>query len=489
MSTIKKLYARSLALMTDLYELTMAYSYWRSGNAETEAVFNLYFRKNPFQSGYTLACGLNYTIDLLNNFHFDEEDVSFLASIKGNDGNNLFEKDFLSYLKNLRLTCSVDAVPEGTIVFPQEPLIRVQGPIIQCQLLETVLLNIWNYQSLIATKAARIRQAAGDNSVLEFGARRAHGIDGAITASWAAHIGGCDSTSNVLAAKLFGIPVSGTHAHSWVMSFDDELEAFKVYAEALPNNCIFLVDTYDTIDGVKHAIEIGLWLKQNGHKLVGIRLDSGDLAYLSSKARKLLDDAGLNDAVIVASNDLDENIMASLNAQGAAINVWAVGTKLITAYDQPALGCVYKLAAIRSPEGEWKHKIKLSQQSIKTSTPGIQQIRRFFLNNRYAGDGIFNEPETPIGDFIIVDPLDSTRRKVIPSGTKYTDLLTKVFEKGEQVYTPPDRTAIKAYVVEQFSLFHPTILRLLNPHEYPVGLEQNLHSLKTKLILKARGLD
>lgn len=280
MSTIKQLYARPLALMTDLYELTMAYSFWRSGNAEHEAVFNLYFRKNTFNSGFTVACGLHYTIDLLNNFRFEKEDLSFLATINGNDGKQLFENDFLNYLGDLHFKCSVDAVPEGTLVFPQEPLVRIQGPVIQCQLLETILLNIWNYQSLIATKAARIRQSAGTNSVMEFGARRAHGIDGAITASWAAHVGGCDSTSNVMAAKLFGIPVSGTHAHSWVMFFDNELQAFEAYAEALPNNCIFLVDTYDTTDGVKHAIEIGLLLKSKGHKLVGIRLDSGDLSTL-----------------------------------------------------------------------------------------------------------------------------------------------------------------------------------------------------------------
>lgn len=489
MSTIKQLYSSSLALLTDLYGLTMAYSYWQSGRSEEEAVFHLYFRKKPFEGGFAVACGLHYTIDLLSGFRFSADDLSFLTTVTGNDRKRLFPDDFLAYLKDMTFSCSINAVPEGTVVFPNEPLLRIQGPIIQCQLLETILLNIWNYQSLIATKAARIRQSAGNNTVCEFGARRAQGLDGALSASWAAHIGGCDSTSNVLAAKLFAIPVSGTHAHSWVMCFDQELEAFKAYANALPNNCIFLVDTYDTIGGVKHAIEVGKWLKNNGHEMVGIRLDSGDLAYLSVEARRLLDDAGFHKAKIIASNDLDENIIASLNEQGAAINIWAVGTKLITAYDQPALGCVYKLAAIRSKGGEWRYKIKLSEQRSKTSTPGIQQIRRFLHGDKYIGDGIFNELDPPEGDFVIVDPLDRTRRKTVSQEEKHQDLLKKIFVEGKLVYEQPPRTAIKEYVSEQLSRLHPSIRRLLNPHEYPVGLEKKLQELKTRLIFQARGLE
>jgi nicotinate phosphoribosyltransferase len=342
---------------------------------------------------------------------------------------------------------------------------------------------------LIASKASRIRQAAGDNPVLEFGCRRAQGIDGALTASWAAHIGGCDSSSNVLAGKLFGIPVSGTHAHSWVMCFDDELSAFEAYAEAMPNNCVFLVDTYDTLQGVKHAIEVGKALRQKGHKLQGVRLDSGDLAYLSIEARRMLDEAGFTDALIVASNDLDENIIASLNTQGACINVWGVGTKLITAFDQPALGGVYKLAATRDPGQDWKYTIKLSEQAAKISTPGLQQVRRFFKDGRYIADAIYDTNAEIRQPFVVVDPLDPTRRKPIATDVEHHDLLVPIFRKGECVYQAPERLEIKTFVADQLKKFHPTIRRLMNPHEYPVGFEQGLQKLRTDLILKARGLN
>src|SRR6266550_5632730 len=311
------------ALLTDLYQLTMAYGYWKSGRAEREAVFHLFFRKSPFQC--------------------TAEDAAFLGTLAGNDDRPLFERAFLEYLRTLRFTCAVDAIPEGTAVFPQEPLLRIQGPILQCQLLETALLNLINFQSLIATKAARVCLAARGEPVLEFGLRRAQGVDGALAASRAAYIGGCAATSNVLAAKLYGIPVRGTHAHSWVMSFDDEREAFRAYAEAMPNNCVFLVDTYDSLEGVRRAVEAGRLLRERGHEMVGIRLDSGDLAWLSVEARKILDEAGFPNAVIVASNDLDEHIIASLKEQGAMINVWGVGTKLVTA-DLAAVSCLVSLA-------------------------------------------------------------------------------------------------------------------------------------------------
>src|SRR5829696_895874 len=303
MPVLTQLYRPSLALLTDLYELTMAYGYWRSGTHTKEAVFHHHFRRPPFGSGFTVACGLAPVIEFIEHFHFDDDDLSYLAGLQGNDGKPLFDGEFLDMLRSLRFECDVDAVPEGTVVFPHEPLIRVRGPILQAQLLETPLLTILNFQTLIATKAARVCLAAQGDTVLEFGLRRAQGIDGGLSASRAAYAGGCHGTSNVLAGKLFGIPVGGTHAHSWVMSFSDEIDAFDSYASALPNNCVFLVDTYNTLQGVRHAVKIGQKLRSHGHEMIGIRLDSGDLAYLSIEARKILDAGGFPDANILASND------------------------------------------------------------------------------------------------------------------------------------------------------------------------------------------
>ena len=475
------------ALLTDLYQLTMAYGYWKSGRAEREAVFHLFFRKAPFQSGFTIAAGLETAIDFLKAFHFTEADLQFLATLTGNDGKPLFEAGFLDHLRTLKFACDVDAVPEGTVVFPHEPLLRITGPILQCQLLETALLNLVNFQSLIATKAARVCLATRGDPVMEFGLRRAQGVDGALAASRAAYIGGCAATSHVLAGKMFGIPVKGTHAHSWVMSFDDEREAFLAYAKAMPNNCVFLVDTYDTLEGVRQAVETGRWLRERGHEMVGIRLDSGDLAWLSIEARKILDEAGFPKAVIVASNDLDEHIIASLKEQGAQINVWGVGTKLITAYDQPALGGVYKLGAIRGEDGKWAYKVKLSEQAAKVSNPGIQQVRRFRSDKEFIGDGIFNVEEAAPVPFTIVDPLDATRRKHLPPETAFEDLLVPIFRAGKLAYQAPALVEVRARVQTQIGMFHAGVKRFVNPHEYPVGLELGLHDLKMKLILHARG--
>lgn len=486
MSTLTALYSSSLALLTDLYQLTMGYSYWKSGTADKESVFHLFFRKAPFGNAFTVACGLRYTIDFLQNFRITESDTEYLSTLRGADQKPLFSDEFLQHLRELRFQCDVDAVPEGTIVFPQEPMLRISGSLLECQLLETALLNLWNFQTLIATKSIRIREAAGSAKVVEFGARRAQGPDGALTAAYAAYIGGCDSTSNVLAGKIFGIPVTGTHAHSWVMSFEDERTAYDTYAKCMPNNCIFLVDTYDTLEGVRHAIETGRRLRSEGHEMQGIRLDSGDLAYLSIEARKLLDEGGFPDAVIVATNDLDESIISSLKLQGARIDVWGVGTKLITGYDQPALGGVYKLAAIRNPGERWTYKIKLSEQSIKVSTPGLQQIRRFMADGLYIGDAIYDLENAPGDTCTIVDPFDMTRRKKMVADSS-TDLLVPIFRRGKLVYTIPDNETIKTSVYDQLTKFHPSIRRLLNPHEYPVGLELSLQQLKTDLILKARG--
>jgi len=479
------------ALLTDLYQLTMAYGYWKSGRAEREAVFHLFFRKAPFQSGFTIVAGLATAIDFLKSYGFTENDLQFLSSLAGNDGKPLFEPGFLEYLRTLRFACDVDAIPEGTVAFPHEPLLRIKGPILQCQLLETALLNLVNFQSLIATKAARVCLATRGEPVMEFGLRRAQGVDGALAASRAAYIGGCAATSNVLAGKLFGIPVRGTHAHSWVMSFDDEREAFLAYAKAMPNNCVFLVDTYDTLEGVRHAVETGKWLREQGHEMVGIRLDSGDLAWLSIEARKILDEAGFPKAVIVASNDLDEHIIASLKEQGAQINVWGVGTKLITAYDQPALGGVYKLGAIRDASGNWAYKVKLSEQTAKVSTPGVLQVRRFYSDRDGTplADAIIDENAMCDGRITIVDPLDMTRRKTVPDGSASEDLLVPVFRGGRRVYDAPDLESIRRRAAEQIARFPGAIKRFVNPHEYFVGLERGLHERKTRLILQERGFE
>lgn len=480
-------HGRAGALLTDLYQLTMAQGYWKSGKADQDAVFELFFRKPPFQCGFTIAAGLAPAIDFLGAFRFTDEDTAFLGTLRGNDGRALFDGKFLDYLKTLRFTGDAHAIPEGTVVFPQEPLLRIVGPILQCQLLETAMLNLINFQSLVATKAARVCLAAQGELVLEFGLRRAQGVDGALAASRAAHIGGCDATSNVLAGKLYGIPVRGTHAHSWVMSFDEEREAFQAYAEAMPNNCIFLVDTYDTLEGVRHAVEVGRWLREHGYEMVGIRLDSGDLAWLSIEARKILDAAGFSKALIVASNDLDEHIISSLKDQGSKINIWGVGTRLVTAFDQPALGGVYKLCAIRAKDGRWNYKLKLSEQTPKISNPGIHQVRRFRSEKEFIADGIYNVERGAPENFTVVDPLDPTRRKHLAPGTAFEDLLVPIFQHGEQVYQSPALDEIRRRAQSQLARFHSGVKRFVNPHQYPVGLELGLHDLKTELILRARG--
>ena len=485
---LQEIYRHSFGLLTDFYQITMSQGYWKTEFHKKEAVYHLNFRHNPFGGGYSIACGLGTAMEFLNEFHFTEDDLDYLSRIKGYDDKPIFEKEFLEYLGTLRFSCDLDAIPEGTVVFPHEPLLRIRGPIIQCQLLETPLLNMINFQTLIATKASRVCQAAKGEPVIEFGLRRAQGIDGSLTASRAAYIGGCMGTSNVLAGRIFDIPVKGTHAHSWVMAFDDEMESLKAYAKALPNNCIFLVDTYNTIEGVKKAVEAGRWLRQEGHEMIGIRLDSGDLAYLSQEARRILDEAGFTEAVILASNDLDEKIIESLKEQGARITVWGVGTKLVTAFDQPALGGVYKLSAIHNVGETWQYKLKLSEQAIKINHPGILQVRRFRAGKEFIGDMIYDILMGCKDGCTMVDPMDMTRRKSIPEGTLYTDLLVPIYRQGKKVYPEPGIHEIREFAKEQMSLFHSGIKRFVNPHHYPVGLEQSLYDLKTELVLKARGL-
>jgi nicotinate phosphoribosyltransferase len=476
---------QSLALLTDLYQLTMAYGYWKLGRADQRAAFHLFFRKEPFDGGYAIAAGLGPALDFLESFRFTDDDLNYLRTLTGNDGQPLFEPAYFDYLAGLRLTCDVDAVPEGTLAFGHEPLLRVTGPILECQLLETALLNIINFQTLIATKAARVCSAACGEPVVEFGLRRAQGIDGGLSASRAAYVGGCAATSNVLAGKLYGIPVKGTHAHSWVMSFESEAAAFAGYAEAMPNNCVFLVDTYDTLAGVRQAVEVGKQLRANGHELVGIRLDSGDLAYLSIEARKILDDAGFHDAKILASNDLDERIIESLKNQGAKISVWGVGTMLATAFDQPALGGVYKLGAVQDERGGWLPKLKLSEQVAKSTIPGVLQVRRFEAGGQMLGDMIYEENLGPEGA-VIVDPQDPTRRKPMPADATSRDLLQPVMREGRTVAERESLADIRGRVQDELTRLHPTVQRFLHPHEYPVGLDPRLHDLRTKMIEEAR---
>lgn len=484
MSALGQLYGDSLALLTDLYQVTMASGYHRVGMAEHEAVFHLFYRRPPFRGGYAIAAGLDLAIDLIERFRFSPDDLEYLRSLTGNDGEPLFDAVFLEHLGEMRFTCDVDAVPEGTAIFPHEPILRLRGPLIQCQLLETPLLNLINFSTLIATKASRICGAAGDDPVLEFGLRRAQGIDGSISATRAAMIGGCAATSNCLAGKLYDLPVKGTHAHAWVMAFDTELESFLAYAEAMPNNCVFLVDTYDTVEGVRCAVEVGRKLRAAGHEMAGIRLDSGDLCALSVEARRILDEGGFPGAAVVASNDLDEHRITALKEQGAKIGVWGVGTRLATAYDQPALGGVYKLAAIRAPGEAWSYRVKLSEQAIKISNPGCQQVRRYRdADGRFVGDLIYEE-----------DMGCSERGVALADGAAMIfggehlgeDLLTPIFRAGERVYTSPPVSEMRDRTRAELRSLGEATCRLSEPTPYPVGLEKGLHGLRGELVAAAQ---
>src|SRR5437667_3661664 len=425
------------ALTTDLYEVTMAYGYWKAGVSDHEAAFHVTFRHNPFGGQFTVACGLATAIDFLRMFHFTETEIAYLASQRGNDGKPLFDSGFLDYLRDLRLTCDIDAIPEGTLVFPNEPLIQVSGPVAQCQLLETTLLNILNFESLIATKAARVCLAAKNDPVIEFGLRRAQGVDGGLTAARAAYIGGCAGTSNLQAGERFGIPVSGTQAHSWIMFFENEREAFEAYARAMPNNCIFLVDTYNSIEGIRHAIEVAGELRKQGHEMIGVRLDSGDRVALSIKARRMLDKAGFANAKIVCSGDLDEHMITDLKQRGAKIDIWGVGTKLATGQPDAAVGGIYKLGAIRRPGGKWQYRIKLSEESAKASVPGSLQVRRFCQSDgRFMADAIY-ETERGVSEPCEIVDVETEDKTKIPGNTPYSELLVPIFRAGQVVHEEP----------------------------------------------------
>lgn len=484
------IYGKSMALLTDLYSLTMAQSFWKEGLHETEVSFHAYFRANPFKGGYAIAAGLGLFVDFIKTFHFDDSDIQFLRTVNGSDGQPLFEEQFLQYLAELRFSADVDAVPEGTAVFPFEPILRIKGSVLQAVLFEGLLLNCLNFSTLVATKAARISYVTKNELVIEFGLRRAQGIDGALTATRAAYIGGVSATSNVLAAKLFGIPVKGTHAHCWVMFFGDELDAFKRYARAMPNNSLFLVDTYDTLLGVKNAIAVGRWLKKEGHKFLGVRLDSGDLGWLSIKARKLLDEAGFKDAAIVGSNDLDERLIESIKHQGGVLTVWGVGTKLVTAYDQPALGGVWKIGAVKAKDESWEYRLKASENPIKTSIPGILQVRRFYnQDGTLMCDAIYDEIMGPDEISHIIDPMNSDYRRGVSKEAVYEDLLKPIFRNGRFVGEHLSLEEARARTLQSLAGLDGTVLRHDNPHTYKVGLSPNLFALRQSLIVKARGLE
>ena len=477
-------------LLTDLYQLTMAQGYWECGKADTQACFHMFFRDYPFNGGYAVACGMAQLADLVDGFTFSEDDLEYLASIPAPGGGMLFKPEFIDYLRDFKLSVDIEAVAEGEIVFPYEPLVRVTGPIMECQILETALLNCVNFETLIATKAARVCMAA-EAPVAEFGLRRAQGAAGGVWASRAAVVGGCASTSNVLAGKLFDLPVSGTHAHSWVMSFPDELSAFRAYAKAFPTNCVLLVDTYDVAQGIKNAITVGLEMRERGEKLTGIRIDSGDLSWLAKMARTMLDEAGLTDCGIVLSNDLDEYTIRSIRDEGAQVMSWGVGTKLATAYDQPSLGGVYKLSATReNGESAWIDHVKISESSAKLTTPGVLNVRRYYFEDgRIAGDMVFDTNAAVNEGEVIVDPMDGLRRKDL-SGKTWRELLIPLARAGKTVLSDEFRSAKAALARTKQGLatLDESQKRTLNPHTYPVGLDKDLFDRRRDLVAQLRGI-
>lgn len=410
------------ALLTDFYQLSMAHGYWQNKRTDTEAVFHLFFRRHPFQGDFTISAGLTAAIDYLQNWRFTDSDISYLASLQQADGSPKFPEAFLDYLRKVTLSCDIDAMPEGTLVHPNEPMLRIKGPLIQCQLLETALLNCFNLSSLIATKAARMRMVAGSDTIAEFGLRRAQGPNGGLLASRAAYIGGTDSTSNVLAGERFGIPISGTIAHSWILSYPSELEAFYAAADLFGNETVLLVDTYNTQSGIQNAIKTAAYLAAKKQHLKAIRLDSGDLPELAKMARLMLDAAGLTDVKIIASGDLDEYRIKEYKQAQAPIDIWGIGTRLVTAFDYPALDITYKLAAIKQ-DGDWQYKMKITDDGSKKSIPGILQVRRYADFKK--PDCLYHEP-AGIDD-------------VSPGN----DLLVPIFKQGESVYNAPTTSQVR----------------------------------------------
>ncbi len=477
MSTLK------LSLLTDLYELTMMQGYFKNQNRDV-VVFDAFYRSNPCGGGYAICAGLEQLIDYVKRLQFDEDDIAYLRSLQ------IFDEDFLDYLKDFRFSGDIYAIPEGTLIFPREPLVKVVAPIMEAQLMETAILNIINHQSLIATKSARVCYAAKGDGVMEFGLRRAQGPDAGTYGARAAVIGGCKGTSNVLAGQMFDIPVLGTHAHSWIMSFPDEYSAFKAYADLYPNACILLVDTYDTLkSGMPNAIRVFKEMRQAGVPLTyyGIRMDSGDLAYLSKKVRRMLDDAGFPDAVISASNDLDEYLIESLKLQGATITSWGVGTNLITSKDNPAFGGVYKLAAIREKDGSFSPRIKLSENSEKVTNPGNKTVYRIYDNDtgKIRADLIclVEEAFDPHEDMLLFDPNEPWKKTRI-AGDSYTlrELLVPVFKDGKCIYESPDTMTIRSICEKEKDTIWDETKRFVNPAKIYVDLSDKLYQLKNQIL-------
>ncbi len=474
---------RNLTLLTDLYELTMMQGYYEKGQNEN-VIFDVFFRQNPCNNGYSVCAGLDQVIDYIKNLHFTYDDVDYLRGL------GIFKEDFLHYLSGFHFSGDIYAIPEGTVVFPKEPLLKVVAPIMEAQLVETAILNIINHQSLIATKTSRIVFAANGDGIMEFGLRRAQGPDAGLYGARAAMIGGCVGTSNVLAGQMFDVPVMGTHAHSWIMSFPDEYTAFKTYAEMYPDNCTLLVDTYDTLkSGVPNAIRVFQEFKDAGKPLIkyGIRLDSGDLAYLSKEARKMLDEAGFPEATSCASNDLDEFLLHDLKMQGAAIDSWGVGTNLITSKDCPSFGGVYKLAAIQNEEGEFVPKIKISENTEKITNPGNKTIYRIYekASGKIKADLICFADEVidPKQDLLLFDPMDTWKKTKLAGGT-YTvrEILLPIFKNGECLYKSPTLKEIAAYCREEKDTLWDETKRLFYPHRVYVDLSQKLYDVKQSLL-------
>lgn len=473
---------KDYSLYTDLYQLTMAQGYFLSGKADVSASFSMCFRKLPYQGGYAIFCGSDTLMDIIDGFKFQDDDVEYLSTINAPGGGKLFEPSFLEHVQKMRMKVNVYAPKEGSIVFPYEPILRVDGPIMQCQLLETALLNCINFQTLAATKAKRISAAAQGRPVAEFGLRRAQGT-GSLWGARASYVGGFASTSNVLAGKEFSIPVSGTHAHSWVMSFDSELEAFREYARLFPKNCTLLIDTYSVKDGVKNAITVANEMEKRGEKLSAVRIDSGDLTWESRRVRKMLDEAGLKDVGIVLSNDLDEFKIESILNEGAKVDAFGVGTKFACCFDQPTLGGVYKLNAIKK-DGRWAPKMKISESPEKTTFPGVLNVKRFFdKKGQLAGDMVFDENEEVLDD-TIVDPINRIKNKKL-CGLKSEILLHPIMKDGRRVdfWTIEDA---RQNACDAFDGLDYSRKRNIYPHIYPVGLEVNLSQNRDNMISNAQ---
>jgi nicotinate phosphoribosyltransferase len=473
----------NMTLLTDLYQLTMVGGYYLLGKKDQKANFDYFFRKIPEEGGFCVAAGLEQLVDYIENIRFDPEDIDYLKSL------NLFPPGVLEYFREIRFTGDLYAVPEGTLVFPEEPIVRVTAPLPEAQFIETALLNILNFQTLVATKAARVCITAGDDPVIEFGVRRAQGPNGGLGAARAAFIGGARATSNLMAGKIFGIPVRGTLAHSWVESFPTELESFQAYGKIYPRNCILLVDTYDTLrSGVPNAIKVGRELRESKQgDLAGIRLDSGDLTFLSREARKMLDEKGFDRTRILGSSDLDEWLIESIKKQGAEIDIWGVGTRLVTSYSSPALGGVYKLSAIFE-DGQLHPRLKVSDDPAKTTNPGVKKVVRFYDEKNFMrGDLIVFEDETfPAGQPVkAFHPMLSHISKIYPGHFKREEILIPIIKGGKRVYPLPSLKEIQEKTLQSLTYLRPEHKRLQNPHIYHVSLGEKLFQKKQELIKTA----